>query len=787
MHLLKLFCFTLLVISFPISAAALAQQDSLEQLVAKTLDSAGDNRSELETALAEIETKYERGMKFLLAHMPPGDAEILTHDFLLEHVRFAYEAWNESVWHEQVSEQMFLNNILPYASVSERREKWRKDFYQRFTTTVADAKTPSEAAVLLNQTIFQELGVKYSTQRKRADQGPYESIENGTASCTGLSILLIDACRSVGVPARFVGTPRWSDNSGNHSWVEIWDQDWKFTGAAEPTGNDLDRAWFTGRASAAKRDKKMYAIYAVSYRRTPLQFPMVWQRGSDPVWSVNVTDRYTEIKSELPEGHVIARIRVSDLESKNRIAAEIAVRNSSGETVASGTTKDERFDSNDHLNLVLPQNTKFEVEIQAAGSSTTVGFETSEQSELYSFEVAPQPSDVLKQLENLLDSSADNGSWEELLSEYPQLAHSPLSKKQAERAVEMFWKHGSDQRNRLRADEIKDKRIQIGDLTMKYDYRVFGKKPSAGYALFISMHGGGGAPARVNEQQWRNQIGLYEPEEGIYLAPRAPTDTWNLWHQAHIDQFFDRIIENFVINGQVDPNRVYLMGYSAGGDGVFQLAPRMADRFAAAAMMAGHPNETRPLGLRNLPFTLHVGGLDSAYNRNKKAEEWKTELGKLHTEDPQGYEHWVEIYPDKGHWMDREDASAIAWMSPKTRNNWPEKIVWHQDDVTHSRLYWLYVNEDHKKARSTVTAVAEHQTIQLNTEGVEQIGLFLSDQLVDLENPITVEMNGEKMEIRPSRTLAAIAKGLESRFDREMAATAFVEIPPTDENKNDKE
>ncbi|MEE9394119.1 MAG: hypothetical protein V3W41_16595 [Planctomycetota bacterium] len=38
----------------------------------------------------------------------------------------------------------------------------------------------------------------------------------GTASCIGLSIMLIDAC-AVGVPARFVGTPLWSDGSGNHS------------------------------------------------------------------------------------------------------------------------------------------------------------------------------------------------------------------------------------------------------------------------------------------------------------------------------------------------------------------------------------------------------------------------------------------------------------------------------------------------------------------------------------------------------------------------------------------
>ena len=40
-----------------------------------------------------------------------------------------------------------------------------------------------------------------------------------------------------------------------------------------------------------------------------------------------------------------------------------------------------------------------------------------------------------------------------------------------------------------------------------------------------------------------------------------------------------------IVFEDVDPNRVYLLGYSAGGDGVYQLAPRMADRFAAASMM----------------------------------------------------------------------------------------------------------------------------------------------------------------------------------------------------------
>lgn len=63
-------------------------------------------------------------------------------------------------------------------------------------------------------------------------------------------------------------------------------------------------------------------------------------------------------------------------------------------------------------------------------------------------------------------------------------------------------------------------------------------------------------------------------------------------------------------------NKVYILGYSAGGDGIYYLAPRLADYWAAATMCAGHPNGAKPYNLRNIGFGLLVGGLDHAYNRN---------------------------------------------------------------------------------------------------------------------------------------------------------------------------
>ena len=119
----------------------------------------------------------------------------------------AYRARDEAPWKRELPEEIFLNDVLPYASMNERRDNWRKDFYDRVKPLIEGADSPGQAAALINKKFFPLVKVRYSTKRPKADQSPYESIEAGLASCTGLSILLVDACRAVGVPARFAGTP----------------------------------------------------------------------------------------------------------------------------------------------------------------------------------------------------------------------------------------------------------------------------------------------------------------------------------------------------------------------------------------------------------------------------------------------------------------------------------------------------------------------------------------------------------------------------------------------------
>ncbi len=739
--------------------------------VEAALANAGENRSELEKALAQVPNEERIGLDFLLAHMPGSDLSSLKADFLLENLSLAYTVRRESAWGKSLPEEVFLNDVLPYANINERRDSWRKEFYERFWPIVKDVKTPGLAGAKLNQAIFKELNVKYSTQRRRADQGPRESMESGLASCTGLSILLIDACRACGVPARFVGTPLWTDKSGNHSWVEIWDDGWHFTGAAEANGDDLDKAWFADRATTAQLDAPEHSIYAVSFRKTPLNFPMVWDRSNKEVFALNVTQRYLKIDRAVPEGFVQLRFKTLGASGPDRCQANLVVRDDEGNVVFRGQSKDERFDMNDHLSVALPKGKKFNVEMLQAGVNVTHSFVADENGKLVTLKA--EASNALEQLTEYLKKPA---------LERPVLAEQAfsglaLTKQEAQQALELLAADHRVSIRQSRRGEMDAKVIKVDGTEMPFEMKLFGEKPKDGRSLVISMHGGGGAPKRVNDQQWDNQKKLYEIEEGIYLAPRAPTDSWNMWHQGHIDALYTRLIENLIAIEDVNPNRVFITGYSAGGDGVFQLAPRMADQLAAAGMMAGHPNETKPDGLRNLPFTLHVGGKDAAYNRNTIAQTWSDKLAELKQADMGGYEHWAKIYPEKGHWMDREDREGIKWMLKYSRNMIPEKVVWLQDDVLHQRFYWLKAEAGKAKAGDRVIASRSGSNISIEEAPAGKLIVLLRDDMLNLDDEVTVT-KGEKQLWRGQaiRTIKSMAETLADRGDPTATFCAQVEV-----------
>jgi hypothetical protein len=202
-------------------------------------------------------------MAALVAEMPECDYADVEPFQLLEHVRYALKARREAPWRDQISEDLFLRYILPYWSVNEKRDPWRKFFYDKFMPAVRECKTASEAVKYLNDHVFKELNVTYdAVKRPKADQSAQESIAASYASCTGLSVILLDACRACGIPARFTGCPQWTDRSGNHSWIEFWDDQWIYEGAS--SSDPRNRSWVGDKVKEATEDSLVGGVWAVT-------------------------------------------------------------------------------------------------------------------------------------------------------------------------------------------------------------------------------------------------------------------------------------------------------------------------------------------------------------------------------------------------------------------------------------------------------------------------------------------------------------------------------------------
>lgn len=329
----------LVLLAFGLSACSSGRYAGVPKeyhaLIDRTIATAGDNAKELKKALKEVPRNEREGMAFLISYMPERDARSLSADFLLENVEYAYKARAEFPWAKEVPDSVFLNDVVAYANLNENRESWRKDFYERFKKYVAPCKTMREAIDSVNKNVRDELLVDYNTKREKPDQAPYESMRQHMASCSGLSILLTDAFRAVGIPSRVAGTPAWHDDRGNHNWNEVWiDGLWRFT--EYYPSDDLDQSWFLTDAGKAIKEDVRKAIYAASFKPTGCYFPLVWDENIRYVHAENVTDRYTSLYraqlSAMPAdgSHVALRVMVfKDKDhaeaSGDRVAANLDV------------------------------------------------------------------------------------------------------------------------------------------------------------------------------------------------------------------------------------------------------------------------------------------------------------------------------------------------------------------------------------------------------------------------------------------------------------------------------
>jgi hypothetical protein len=329
-----------------------------------------DPRSELlDATLAGAPPEQHESIRFLVAHMPERDVAALKPDFLRENIALAHRARAEFPWAAEVPDAIFLNDVVPYATLDESRDDWRAEFLECFRAHVTGADGFRDAVMRVNAVVLKETGVDYSTRRRAANQGPRESMELKVASCTGLSILLVNALRSVGLPARIAGTAMWTTKRGNHNWVEVWLPDtgtWHFT-EFHLDGKGLDHGWLLADAARGIPGSRLHGVFATSWKPTGKHFPLVWNMADTSVPGIDVTQRYIDLgKDSLPAvGECELRIEALDANGV-RLPLKASVRQADV-LVASGTTPGTTDDTNRFFTATVKQGQLYQVVITGEG------------------------------------------------------------------------------------------------------------------------------------------------------------------------------------------------------------------------------------------------------------------------------------------------------------------------------------------------------------------------------------------------------------------------------------
>lgn len=346
-------------------------------LLDSALVKAGENRVEMEKALDLTPRSQREGMAFLISYMPENDLTSLSAAFLLKNTELAYRAKERFPWGDSIPKDLFLNYVLPYFNAGETRDEWREEFYNRFAPYVESCQTLEEAVYAINENAHAELKVEYSTARRRADQSPGESLEIMIASCTGLSILLTDAFRAVGIPSRLAGTI-WVDDRGNHTWTEVWMGDkWYFTEYYYP--GELDNAWFLADAGKSVPGDEKYAVVAGSYAPTGELYTLPWHWRGGKVYGYDVSQRYVDIyqkvyADKMADGnHTLLRVKMfkdkrHTTRSEDRIKVNIDIFQGK-EQIGGGSTAGPTQDMNDVLTFLVEKNKSYTLKYFPDGQS----------------------------------------------------------------------------------------------------------------------------------------------------------------------------------------------------------------------------------------------------------------------------------------------------------------------------------------------------------------------------------------------------------------------------------
>lgn len=225
-------------------------QRKIEEEFLKLTEKLGADREPLKTICEKLngcDRDLGLAMKYLYVTAPYSDLVNYSFEDIQDFASHGLFLYNTLERVKELPEEMFLNYILDHRVNEEEVLPCRSFFWNELKDRI-EGKNAKDAAIEVNYWCAEEATYHSGDDRTLPALTVYR---RGYGRCGEESVFLVNALRSVGIPARQVYVPRWSHCDDNHAWVELWcDGKWYFTGACEPL-MILNKGWFTNASSRA--------------------------------------------------------------------------------------------------------------------------------------------------------------------------------------------------------------------------------------------------------------------------------------------------------------------------------------------------------------------------------------------------------------------------------------------------------------------------------------------------------------------------------------------------------
>jgi hypothetical protein len=234
------------------------------------------------------------------------------------------------------------------------------------------------------------------------------------------------------------------------------------------------------------------------------------------------------------------------------------------------------------------------------------------------------------------------------------------------------------------------------------------------------------------------------------VAPHA-AETW--WSEES-ERLWAALVDEVLASLNVDPNRVFVAGFSNGGTGAFRFATLFPDRLAAAVSLEGggifvHEGKPPlPAGVAGLPLLFVHGDRDEVIYPSLSTDT----VSALKRAAP-GAAVELRILPGRGHdvVLGRDDGLTLDFLGRHRRDPFPRELAFETDDLRSARRYWIEVLEKRGGRARVEGRLTADGGIELSTKNVVRLRLLLRRELLPADKPLRIRLDGHEVAAGPAR------------------------------------